>query len=112
MWQRRAGNKYNVAPQAARTALGRVFDSKREMQYAQEFEGLKKAGELLVLEYQPVVILTPKPNLIKYIPDFRVIWRNGNEEYIDVKGVETDVFKIKKKLFAHFHPDKLLVIMR
>ena len=112
MWQRRAGNKYNVAIKSERTALGRVFDSKAEMHQALEFEHLRKRGEILELEYQPVLVLLPKPNLVKYIPDFRVVWRNGHEEYVDVKGVETPVFKLKVKLVRHFHPEKRLIIVK
>lgn len=101
-------NKYG----AIKTVFdGRTFDSKREATYAAEYGMLKKAGEIVELEFQPVLILVPKPNLIKYIPDFRIVWRNGNEEYVDVKGMETDVFRLKKKLMAHFHPDKKLVIV-
>lgn len=111
MW-RQNGGKYNVAPKEQRTLGGRVFDSKREAQVAQELEALLKAKEILELEYQPRVELIPKPNRITYVPDFRVVWRNGNEEYIDVKGMETDVFKLKAKLFAYIHPKKKLVIMK
>lgn len=112
MWQRRSGNKYNVSAKGERTALGRVFDSKAEMFQALEFENLRKRGEILELEYQPVIVLLPRPNLVKYIPDFRVVWRNGHEEYVDVKGVETTAFRLKVKMFRYFHPDKKLVITK
>lgn len=113
MWPLSRGRgKFNVAPKADRTALGRVFDSKREMAVAMEFEALRRNGDILEIEYQPVIVLIPKPHLIKYIPDFRIVWKNGNEEYIDVKGVETATFRLKARLMAHVHPDKKLVIMK
>lgn len=112
MWRLpRGSGKYNVAPKADRTALGRVFDSKREMMVALEFEALRKVGEILEIEYQPVIELIHRPNRITYRPDFRIVWRNGNEEYVDVKGMQTDVFRLKAKLMAHIHPDKKLIIM-
>lgn len=112
MWQRRGASKYNIGPRADRTALGRVFDSKREMVYALEFEQLKKTGEILELEYQPTLELIPRPNRITYRPDFRIVWRNGKQEYVDVKGMETDAFKLKKKLFAYAFPKETLVILK
>ena len=111
MWPLSRRGKYNVAPKADRTALGRVFDSKREMAVALEFEALRRVGQTSEIEYQPVIELVPKPNLIRYVPDFRIVWPDGNEEYVDVKGVETAVFRIKLKLMRHFHPDKKLNVM-
>jgi len=39
------------------------------------------------------------PGGVRYIADFLVIWDDGHVTCEDVKGVETAVFKIKKKLF-------------
>lgn len=93
------------------TINGRTFASKREAAYAQELERDLKRGKLSTIVYQPVIELTPKPNRITYIPDFRIVWRNGNEEYVEVKGFWTQTAKLKLKLFHHFHPDKKLVIV-
>lgn len=104
--------KYNVSSKEKRTWNGKVYDSKIEMVKAREFALLKKTGDILELEEQPVIELLPKPNRVSYKPDFRIVWKNGNEEYIDVKGVETAVFRIKHKMFKHFYPNKKLVIMK
>lgn len=104
--------KYHVASQADRTMYGQVFASKREMQIAQTYMTLFKTGGILELEYQPRIELIPKPNRIVYVPDFRIVWKNGDEEYVDVKGMETDVFKMKQKMFHHFFPTKKLTIVR
>lgn len=82
------------------------------MNQALEFANLLRVREILELEYQPVIVLLPKPNLVKYIPDFRVVWRNGNEEYVDVKGVETPAFRLKVKMLRHFYPNLKLVITK
>ena len=105
-------NKYKVSPKEKRTWNNKTYASKREMEVAKQFWALKSRGEILELEEQPKIELLPKPNKVSYIPDFRIVWRNGNEEFIDVKGFETDVFKIKKKMFKYLHPDKNLIIMK
>lgn len=40
-----------------------------------------------------------KRRAITYVADFLVTYHDGREEVVDVKGVETDVFKIKRVLF-------------
>lgn len=48
---------------------------------------------------------------IHYIADFRVIYQDGHIEIEDVKGVETEAFKIKRKLFEAAYPDLTLKIV-
>lgn len=106
-------NKYGVAPKEARTWQGKLYASKREMQVAAELQMLKARGELLEYEEQPRFTLIPKPNRIDYVADFRVVWRDGGlEEYIDVKGVETPVFKMKMRLMRHFFPNVKIKLWR
>ena len=49
---------------------------------------------------------------ISYIADFRVEYDDGRIEIEDVKGVETEAFKLKRKLFEAAYPDLTLVIVR
>lgn len=72
----------------------------------------KQAGIIRNLELQPVFILQEKqPGMraIKYVADFRFEIDCGPEGWrdriIDVKGVETAVFKMKRKLFAAKFPE-------
>ena len=98
-------NKYGVAPKSERTFDGIVFDSKAEgLQYL-HLKSLKERGQILDIELQPVFELLPKPNRVTYRADFRVRWHDGRESVIDVKGMETKVFKLKMKMMRHFHPD-------
>ena len=90
----------------------RVFDSRAEARAAQILDIRKRNGEIVTIEYQPRIELIPKPNRITYVGDFRVVWANGIEEIIDIKGVETAVFKLKAKLFRHFYPEKRLRIAK
>ncbi len=41
---------------------------------------------------------------IKYRLDFLVFYGSGKVEYVDVKGVRTDVFEIKRKLVESLYP--------
>lgn len=105
-------NKFRVAPKTQRTCDGIVFASKREMRVYQDLKLLKRAKKIKDFELQPVFILIPKPNQIKYIGDFKVINLDGSEEIWDVKGYETPEFKIKKKLLKHHFPTVNLVIKK
>lgn len=49
---------------------------------------------------------------ITYVGDFLIHWKNGQETVIDVKGHETEVFKLKKKLFEYQYPDKRLELVK
>ena len=47
---------------------------------------------------------------IDYKADFEIHKLDGTIEVVDVKGVETEAFKIKKKLFEKKYPHKLSLI--
>lgn len=101
-------NKYG----AIRTTYnGRSYASRAEARWAQYYEAELKAGRLKGLEYQPMIELTPRPNRIKYVADFKLFHLDGTVEYIDVKGMETAVFKLKLKLLKHFSPGIWLTIV-
>lgn len=105
----RGRNKYGAKKT---TVDGRTYDSKAEASAAVTLDLRKRRGEILTLEYQPRFELIPSPNRVTYVGDFRVVWANGIEEIIDIKGVETEVFKIKAKMFRYFYPDKRLRIAK
>lgn len=90
---------------------GRRFDSKAESRWAMFYEQELENGRIILIEYQPVVELLPRPNRVKYVADFLITWPDGSKEYIDVKGFQTAVFKLKHKMFKHFHPDKKLTLV-
>jgi Protein of unknown function (DUF1064). len=91
------------------TAYGRIWDSKTEKDYYEYLLRLQKAGEVLEITIQPRCVILPKfeRNGVKYkgiayTPDFLVKHADGNEVYIDVKGMGTDCSKLRRKLFAYF----------
>lgn len=75
--------------------------------------GYKKFGLQQRYELQP----TFKKNgtthrSITYVADFVVVNNDWTTDVIDVKGVETQVFKIKQKLFEYKYPDKKLKVIK
>jgi hypothetical protein len=99
---------------------GITFDSKREAERYCELKLLEKAGKIRYLDLQPEFILQEsfKKNgvtyrAIKYIADFSYIDIETGEIVVeDVKGMETEVFKIKWKLFEYHYPGQTLKIVK
>lgn len=112
MFRRQRRNKYNVAPRERRTAYGIVFDSRMEMMFYLHLLERERKGEIRNIELQPRFELLPKPNRITYIADFRVTNQDGTQTVFDVKGRETPVFKLKKKMMRHFHPNVDLKVIK
>jgi hypothetical protein len=50
----------------------------------------------------------PKTSAITYSADFGVTYKDGHTEIIDVKGMETEAFKIKRKMFEFKYPELAL----
>ena len=87
---------------------GIMFDSKKEAQRYSELKMLEKGSVIKNLELQPRFLLQDKFEYkgklirkIEYIADFKYIDENGNTVVEDVKGLKTDVYNIKKKLFLN-----------
>lgn len=109
-------NKYN---NQITEVDGIKFDSKKEADYYCQLKLLKRAGEIKDFGMQERFELLPtfKKNgttfrSITYIADFVVVNNDGTTEVIDVKGMETQTFKIKQKLFEYMYPDKSLKIIK
>lgn len=84
---------------------GIAFDSKKEAARYGELMLLAKAGAIQDLRLQVPFELIPKQageRAVRYIADF-VYTENGKMIVEDVKGVRTDVYKIKKKLMLAVH---------
>lgn len=54
----------------------------------------------------------PKTSAITYSADFKVTWKGGKVEVIDVKGMETKAFKDKRKMFEFQYPHLTLNVVR
>lgn len=104
--QRRKPNKYNARKT---TVCGRTFDSKREAEVYLELLAQKQAGEIVRIGFQPSYTLLAgfvdntgkKQRPITYTADFFVTYADGRSEVIEVKGVRTRDYLLRKKLFLH-----------
>ena len=109
-------NKYR----ARRTRVGNhCFDSAREAQRYNELLILQRAGRIKNLERQPEFVLLDsyentagdKIRGIKYRADFRYFDCDTGQIVVeDVKGIETQVFKIKRKLLEARYPIVLKLV--
>jgi ribosomal protein S24E len=96
---------------------GHVFDSKIEARYYEQLKWLQEHNQILFFRLQPRYLLQEafRKNgktfrKIEYIADFEVHHLDGSIEVIDVKGMETEAFKIKRKLFEKKYPHKLSLV--
>lgn len=94
--------KYGNTP--TRCAQGQFHHSKVEARRCDELHILQAGGEISKLQAhpQPVYRLTGANGgeVCKYLGDFEYQDRDGNTVTEDVKGMRTDVFSLKAKLFA------------
>lgn len=98
---------------------GITFDSIKEAEYYQQLKLLKQAGEIKDFGLQPRFELQEgfdkngkRYRPITYYADFVVDNLDGTTDIIDIKGVETQVFKIKQKMFEYKYPDKNLKVIK
>ena len=96
---------------------GITFDSKAEARYYQELKLMKRAEEILFFRLQPRYRLQEgfekdgvKHRPIDYVADFEIHHTDGSIEVVDVKGMQTQVFKIKQKMFNRKYPHKLTLV--
>ena len=94
------------------TVNGKVFDSRKEAHRYEELLLLQRRGEIAQLKCQVPFELLPRQTdesgkilyrSCKYIADFTYYDKNGNYIVEDVKGMKTDVYKLKKKMMYYFH---------
>lgn len=104
-------SKYNAKKA---TVDGHTFDSNREAERYCELKLLEKAKEIRNLELQPRFLLQDKfkdkmgttHRKIEYVADFMYIDKDNKKIVEDVKGVLTDVYKLKKKLFLKIYDEQ------
>ena len=80
---------------------GITFDSRAEADRYCELKMLQAAGKVSGFDIQPSFVLADE---VRYRPDFIVCDRNGHVWVEDVKGVETQAFRIKRKLWEQRYP--------
>lgn len=99
-----------------RTFNGIIFDSDMERKYYTDvLLPAKERGEVVSIELQPKFMLQDsyvkygrKILPIYYVADFQVVYRDGSEVTIDIKGLVPEVAKIKRKIWDCVYPNKIL----
>lgn len=97
------GNKYHAKSSIYNDTY---YHSKLEAAYAQELDLRLKAKDIKGWRRQeriPLVVNGIK--VATYIIDFVIEHNDGEEEYVECKGYETDIFRLKWKLFEALYPD-------
>lgn len=97
---------------------GIVFDSKAEANYYLVLKEKQDKGEISQLELQPKYELIPafekngkKYRKTEYRADFKYFDETLKKWIVtDVKGMETDVFKLKHKLFEYMNEEELTIV--
>lgn len=107
-------SKYNVSKDAQKRSYdGIVFDSCMEMRYYRDVVlPLSRSGEITQFELQKPFELQPSVRVgdrliraIVYVADFYIVYQDGHEEVIDIKGCADHVSKLKRKMFWYRYPD-------
>lgn len=103
-------SKYN----ARETEIdGIKFDSKLEAEHYASLKLLERAGVIKNLKLQPRFLLQDgftynghKERKIEYVADFQYE-RDGKTIVEDAKGMRTEVYKLKRKLFLYKYGGKI-----
>jgi Protein of unknown function (DUF1064) len=113
-WARR--HKYN----AKKTVVdGITFASKAEAAAYEQLKISQEQGLISDLRLQPRFLLQEPfkdsegvtHRAIHYVADFS-FKRGGRAVVVDVKGMETDTWKLKKKIFMHQYPHLFLEVWK
>lgn len=96
---------------------GITFDSKMEAKYYGHLKLLQAQGIVTSFELQPKFVLLPKFEKngkkyreIGYTADFMVHYADGHSEVVDIKGMVTQQFELRKKLFDYRFPHELKLL--
>jgi hypothetical protein len=79
---------------------GVSYQSKKECAYAQELDLRKRAGDIKSWVRQVKIDLTVNgKHITNYFIDFLIMHNDDSFEYVEVKGYETEEWKLKWKIF-------------
>jgi hypothetical protein len=109
-------NKYRAIKT---TVDGIRFDSKGEARRYGELRLMERAGVISKLTLQPRFLLQEaftdsegkRHRKIEYVADFEYM-EDGRDVVEDFKGVETPVFKLKRKMLLKAHTDIVFRVTR
>jgi hypothetical protein len=113
----RSGNKYHAK---STEYNGHVYHSKLEAAYAQELDLRVRAKDIKSWDRQVKLDLRVNGQKIcSYYIDFVILHNDDSKEYVECKGVEMEVWKLKWRILeATFdtdfrqHPNDQLTVMK
>ena len=103
-FSKRQRHKFNAI---ACKADGIRFASKAEAAYYSRLKILKEKGEVIFFLRQVPFDL---PGGIKYFVDFQVFYSDGSIDFVDVKGMSTPIFLLKKKQVENLYPIEIDIV--
>jgi len=99
-------NKYRNKPTYVN---GVRFPSMLEANYYKKLVLRQQAGDI---KYFLTQVPFRLPGNVKYVCDFMVVENDGSIKYLDTKGVQTTVFKMKKKQVEALYPVIIEIVTR
>tara|TARA_R100001443_G_scaffold16126_1_gene25941 strand:+ start:3458 stop:3799 length:342 start_codon:yes stop_codon:yes gene_type:complete len=111
---RRKQNKYGAVKQ---TVNGYSYHSKKEAAYRIELDKRLLAGEIKeIINQYPLRLYVNGKKICNYYIDFCCILPDGSKELIEVKGMETQVWRLKWKLtealLDEIEPNAKLILVK
>lgn len=103
---RRFGHKFKAKPVIED---GNRFASTLEWSYCKHLEFLQRSGIVLFFLSQVPFRL---PGGVKYIVDYQIFFTDGSVKFVDVKGVLTDTFILKKKMVEDLYPVEIEIVKK
>lgn len=91
-------HKYKAVPVEIE---GIRFASKKEGRYFQQLRLREKSGEIVFFLRQVPIHL---PGNVRYVIDFLEFHADGTVHFVDVKGIRTEAYKIKKRMVEAVYP--------
>lgn len=88
---------------------GAHFSSKLEHAYFCHLKLLQRAKAILFFLRQVPFSL---PGGTKYVCDYQIFGADGTVKFVDVKGMETSEFKLKKKMVEDLYPVKIEIVKK
>lgn len=102
------GSRHNHKYGAERTERNGIkFDSKKEARYYNELLLRVIAGEVIFFLRQTPFHL---PGNVTYRVDFQEFHADGTIHFIDVKGMQTKEFIMKKKMVEDLYPVEIEIV--
>ena len=107
-------NKYKAVKQ---TYKGRSYHSKLEAGFAATLDALLQAKKIKeIIPQFKIELYVNKHKICNYYMDFKVIHNDDSVEFIEVKGFETALWRLKWKLtqalLEEIEPNKKLTLIK